>query len=123
MVKYRNTQTIDLGNKVIYPGNTLEVIKLKRPWKAGGKYLLKYYVPELEYYLSKEELKNDFVKVQEYTKPILKTLLVLALYEAVKYFTEQYIIYHTQNDDVEVPSDFDINDHIHLNNLKAEVSD
>ncbi|UXV43638.1 transcriptional activator RinB [Staphylococcus simulans] len=37
--------------------------------------------------------------------------------------TEQYMIYRTQNDDVEAPADFDIHDHIHLNNLKAGVSD
>ncbi|PTJ15934.1 transcriptional regulator [Staphylococcus simulans] len=56
-------------------------------------------------------------------KPILKLILTLTLYEAAKYITEQYIIYRTQNDDVEAPADFDINDHIHLNDLKAEVSD
>lgn len=56
-------------------------------------------------------------------KPILKLILTLALYEAGKYITEQYIIYRTQNDDVEAPADFNINDHIHLNDLKAEVSD
>ncbi|UXV43655.1 transcriptional activator RinB [Staphylococcus simulans] len=50
-------------------------------------------------------------------------ILTLTLYEAAKYITEQYMIYRTQNDDVEAPSDFDIHDHIHLNNLKAEVSD
>ncbi|MCD8914254.1 transcriptional activator RinB [Staphylococcus simulans] len=37
--------------------------------------------------------------------------------------TEQLIIHATQNDEVEAPADFDINDHIHLNDLKAEVSD
>ena len=56
-------------------------------------------------------------------KPILKLILTLTLYEAAKYITEQYIIYRTQNDDVEAPADFDINDHIHLINLKAEVSE
>ncbi|PTJ01823.1 transcriptional regulator [Staphylococcus simulans] len=56
-------------------------------------------------------------------KPIIKIILTLTLYEAAKYITEQYIIYATQNDDVEAPADFDINDHIHLNDLKAEVSD
>lgn len=55
-------------------------------------------------------------------KTILKIILTLTLYEAVKYLTEQYIIYATQNDDVEAPADFNVNDHIHLNDLKAEVS-
>lgn len=56
-------------------------------------------------------------------KPILKLILTLTLYETAKYITEQLIIYATQSDNVEAPADFDINDHIHLNNLKAEVSD
>ena len=56
-------------------------------------------------------------------KTIFKIILTLTLYEAAKYIIEQLIIYRTQNDEVEVPSDFNINDHIHLINLKAEVSD
>ncbi|OFJ75086.1 transcriptional activator RinB [Staphylococcus sp. HMSC056G08] len=56
-------------------------------------------------------------------KPILKLILTLTLYETAKYITEQLIVHVTQNDDVEVPADFDIHDHIHLNDLKAEVSD
>lgn len=56
-------------------------------------------------------------------KQILKLLLTLVLYEAAKYITEQLIIHATQNDDVEAPKDFNIDDHIHLNDLKAEVSD
>ncbi|UXR52088.1 transcriptional activator RinB [Staphylococcus simulans] len=56
-------------------------------------------------------------------KTICKIILTLTLYEAAKYITEQLIIRATQNDDVEAPADFDIHDHIHLNNLKAEVSD
>lgn len=51
-------------------------------------------------------------------KTLFKIILTLTLYEAVKYFTEQYIIYRTQNDDVEVPTDFNINDHIHLNGVR-----
>ncbi|PTJ91683.1 transcriptional regulator [Staphylococcus simulans] len=56
-------------------------------------------------------------------KPILKLILTLTLYEAAKRITEQLIIHATQNDDVEAPADFNINNHKHLNNLKAEVSD
>ncbi|PTJ29933.1 transcriptional activator RinB [Staphylococcus simulans] len=56
-------------------------------------------------------------------KTLLKIILTLMLYEAAKYITEQLIIYETQNDDVEAPADFNINDHIHLNDLKAKVSE
>lgn len=55
-------------------------------------------------------------------KSTLKIIATIALYEAAKYITEQLIIHATQNDDVEAPADFDIHDHIHLDNLKAEVS-
>lgn len=56
-------------------------------------------------------------------KPILKLILTLTLYETAKYITEQLIIHATQNDEVEAPADFNIDDHIHLNDLKAEVSE
>lgn len=56
-------------------------------------------------------------------KTILKIILTLTVYETAKYITEQLIIYRTKNDDVEAPADFDMHDHIHLNDLKAEVSD
>ncbi|PTJ26012.1 transcriptional regulator [Staphylococcus simulans] len=56
-------------------------------------------------------------------KNVFKIILTLTLYEATKYITEQFIIRVTQNDDVEAPADFDIHDHIHLENLKAEVSE
>ncbi|RZI03052.1 transcriptional regulator [Staphylococcus condimenti] len=56
-------------------------------------------------------------------KQILKLILTLTLYETAKYITEQLIICRTQNDDMEAPKDFDINDHVHLNNIKAEVSE
>lgn len=49
-------------------------------------------------------------------KTIFKIILTLTLYETAKYITEQYMIYRTQNDNVEAPADFNINDHIHLNN-------
>ncbi|MBA8777724.1 transcriptional regulator [Staphylococcus schleiferi subsp. coagulans] len=49
--------------------------------------------------------------------------MTLALYELGKYLTEQLIIVLTANDSVEAPNDFCIDDHIHLNNFKAEVSE
>lgn len=56
-------------------------------------------------------------------KNIFKLILTLTLYETAKYITEQLIIHRTQNDDVEAPADFEIHDHIHLNDFKAEVSE
>ena len=56
-------------------------------------------------------------------KHIVKPLFLIAMYELGKYLGEQLIIYANRNDDVEAPKDFNIDNHIHLNNIKAEVSE
>ncbi|MBA8772110.1 transcriptional activator RinB [Staphylococcus coagulans] len=56
-------------------------------------------------------------------KRTINLLITLALYELGKYLTEQLIIVLTANDSVEAPNDFCIDDHIHLNGIKAEVSE
>lgn len=55
-------------------------------------------------------------------KRLLKIWFTITIYELIKYITNQLIIKVQANDDVEAPADFDIHDHIHLDNLKAEVS-
>ncbi|QHW36641.1 transcriptional regulator [Staphylococcus ursi] len=54
---------------------------------------------------------------------MLKILFYIAMYELGKYMTEQILIKCISNNDVEALKDFTQNDHIHLNNFKAEVSD
>ncbi|WP_353452850.1 transcriptional activator RinB [Staphylococcus coagulans] len=56
-------------------------------------------------------------------KRIINLLITLALYELGKYLTEQVIVMLTANDSVEAPNDFYIDDHAHLNSIKAEVSE
>lgn len=42
-------------------------------------------------------------------KPILKTLLILTVYELTKYVTEQIIVYIQANDDIDhTPMDYEI---------------
>ncbi|MGS4200446.1 transcriptional activator RinB [Staphylococcus pseudintermedius] len=53
-------------------------------------------------------------------KRAINLLVTLALYELGKYLTEQLIIILTANDDIDT---FNLQDHIDLNNLRAEVSD
>lgn len=48
---------------------------------------------------------------------ILKTLLIITLYELSKYVTNQIIIRLTANDDVDAPCDYDINSHADLNGV------
>ncbi|MCD8920911.1 transcriptional activator RinB [Staphylococcus gallinarum] len=49
---------------------------------------------------------------------ILKTLTIIALYELSKYITEQLIIRLQASDEVDmIPKDFNLYDHIHLNEV------
>ncbi|CAC8001917.1 transcriptional activator rinb-like protein [Staphylococcus aureus] len=55
-------------------------------------------------------------------KEILRLLFLLAMYELGKYVTEQVYIMMTDNNDVEVPSDFaKLSDQSDL--MRAEVSE
>ncbi|MFB3175120.1 transcriptional regulator [Staphylococcus pseudintermedius] len=54
-------------------------------------------------------------------KRTINLLVTLALYELGKYLTEQLIIILTSVDDIDMT--FADCDHIHLNNLRAEVTD
>lgn len=60
-------------------------------------------------------------------KHLIKNVLLIAVsiitWELGKEAAYRMIINATANDDVEVPVDFNIEDHIHLNDIKAEVSD
>lgn len=53
-------------------------------------------------------------------KRTINLLVTLALYELGKHLTEQLIIILTANDEVDT---FNLQDHIDLNNLRAEVTD
>ncbi|GAB0301949.1 transcriptional activator RinB [Staphylococcus pseudintermedius] len=53
-------------------------------------------------------------------KRTINLLITLALYELGTYLTEQAIIILTANDDVDT---FNLQDHIDLNDIRAEVTD
>lgn len=61
--------------------------------------------------------------MKNFTHKLIRNLLIIAAWELGKYLGEQLVIYTNRNDEVDVPADFNIDDHKHLNNLKAEVSD
>ncbi|PCF54099.1 transcriptional regulator [Staphylococcus delphini] len=54
-------------------------------------------------------------------KRIAKLIVTLASYELIKYLTEQAIIVLTSVDDIDMT--FADCDHMHLNNIRAEVTD
>nr|WP_259335673.1 transcriptional activator RinB [Staphylococcus gallinarum] len=66
-------------------------------------------------------MKDNFTKgtyKSETPNRLLKTLTIIFLYELSKYITEQVIIRLQANDDVDDPRDFNIYDHIHLNEVR-----
>lgn len=48
---------------------------------------------------------------------ILKTLLIITLYELSKYVTNEIIIRLTANDEIDAPCDYDIDSHADLNGV------
>ena len=61
--------------------------------------------------------------MKNFTHKLIRNLLIIAAWELGKYLGEQLVIYTNRNDEVDVPTDFNIDDHKHLNNIKAEVSE
>ncbi|MBA8773124.1 transcriptional regulator [Staphylococcus schleiferi subsp. coagulans] len=53
-------------------------------------------------------------------KRTINLLITLALYELGKYLMEQVIIMLTASDDIDKFNEYD---HMHLNNMRAEVSE
>ena len=54
-------------------------------------------------------------------KHISKLIFTLAMYELGKWIGRELYYKLAANDEVEVPKDFDVKDHIHLNELWKEV--
>ena len=61
--------------------------------------------------------------MKNFKHTLIRNLLIIGAWELGKYLGEQLVIYTNRNDYVEAPADFNIDDHIHLNDLKAEVSE
>ncbi|PTJ39462.1 transcriptional activator RinB [Staphylococcus simulans] len=56
--------------------------------------------------------------MKQFIKSILLVAISVITWELGKETANRVMIYRTQNDEVEVPSDFNINDHIHLNGVR-----
>ena len=70
------------------------------------------------------ESKEKAMKIYEedkMIKRILKIWFTIAMYELGKWIGRELYFMITANDDVEVPKDFDEDDHAHLNGLWKEV--
>ena len=55
--------------------------------------------------------------MKNFTHKLIRNLLIIAAWELGKYLGEQLVIYTERNDEVDVPIDFNILDHKHLNEV------
>lgn len=107
MTKYMLKEPGNVGDNIAMPGDIFEIKKLKHPVKF--KHLdekLEYAVIGEDELLSKKHLKDNFTKgtyKSETPKRILKTLLIVALYELSKEITYEIIVRNQANDMVEQP--------------------
>ena len=123
MAKYMVKERFVKNHTIYEVGEIFELIKLPKP---VDKYKEKcHYVFERDgfhRFFTKQDVRKCFAKVRK-SNPFIRNLLIIAAWELGKYLGEQLIIYANRNDEVEAPSDFNIDDRVHLNNIKAEVSE
>jgi hypothetical protein len=103
----------NVGDTVRFPGEVFEIKRLKHSVKLKGmNETFKYIVVGEDELLSKKSLKARFTKgtyKSETPKRILKTLLIIFLYELSKYVTTEILIKLTANDAVDkAPMDYEI---------------
>lgn len=106
MTKYTLKEPYDIGDAMVMPGDMFEIKKLKHPVTLSG---IKFKYKEIEtgaLFKDKKSLKERFTKgtyKSETPKRIIKTLLIIALYELSKYVTNEIIIKLTANDEIDTP--------------------
>ena len=115
MTKYMLKQPSNIGYNIAMPGDIFEIKKLKHAVKFKNlDEKLEYAVIGEDELLSKKHLKDNFTKgtyKSETPKRILKTLLIIFLYELSKYVTNAIIIKLQANDAVEqYPIDYEVSE-------------
>lgn len=55
--------------------------------------------------------------MKNFKHTLIRNLLIIAAWELGKFIGEQLVIYTERNDDVDIPLDFNIDDHKHLNEV------
>lgn len=94
MTKYVAKNNLNIGFIDVMPGEILEIKKLKHPTVIENK-KYHYYNEYNEHFMSKQFIKDNFTKgtyKSETPKRILKTLLIIAVYELSKYVTNEIIV-------------------------------
>ncbi|WP_039067673.1 transcriptional activator RinB [Staphylococcus shinii] len=102
---------VSVGDRDDGPGKIYEVKKLKHPVILGDK-KHKYIEVNTQHFMTKKFIKDNFTKgtyKSETPKRVLKTLMVICLYELSKYVTNEILIKLTANDAVDqAPMDYEI---------------
>ncbi|OEK64373.1 hypothetical protein AST00_10700 [Staphylococcus equorum] len=112
MTKYMPKKPMTLGfDEGAMPGDVFDIKKLKHPVVMGGK-KHKYIEVNTQHFMSKKFIKDNFTKgtyKSDAPKRILKTLLIIAVYELSKYVTNEIITRRQANDAVDqYPMDYEV---------------
>ncbi|WP_245338844.1 transcriptional activator RinB [Staphylococcus sp. GDX8P107P-1] len=110
MAKYMAKKPMQLGYEdLVGPGDVIEIKKLKHPVVINGK-KHKYIEVNTQHFMNKKFIKDNFTKgtyKSETPNRLLKTLLIIALFELSKYVTNEIIIKLQANDDIDQPKDYE----------------
>lgn len=110
MTKYMPKKPITLGfDEGAMPGDVFDIKKLKHPVVMGGK-KHKYIEVNTQHFMNKKFIKDKFTKgtyKSETPKRVLKTLLIITLYELSKYVTNEILIKLSANDEIDQPKDYE----------------
>lgn len=107
-------------NENYLPGDIVDIKKMKNPiiLKNGKKF--NYKETNTNALMSRECIKKHFKKgdyKNGVINHILQIFITLMMYELGKWIGRELYYKLTANDEVEVPKDFDENDHAHLNGI------
>ncbi|MEB8121795.1 hypothetical protein NGH46_06645 [Staphylococcus xylosus] len=114
MTKYMSKKPMTLGfDEGTMPGDVFDIKKLKHPVVMGGK-KHKYIEVNTQHFMNKKFIKDNFTKgtyKSETPKRVLKTLLIITLYELSKYVTNEIIKRRQANDTVDkYPMDYEVSE-------------
>lgn len=112
MTKYMAKKPMQLGYEdLVGPGDIMEIKKLKHPVILGDK-KHKYIEVNTQHFMNKKFIKDNFTKgtyKSETPKRVLKTLLIIFLYELSKEITYEIICRKQTNDVVDKsPKDYEV---------------
>lgn len=111
MTKYMLKQPGYVGDSIAMPGEVFEIKKLKHSIQFKNKdEKFKYIVVGEDELLTTMSLKERFTKgtyKSDAPKRILKTLLIITLYELSKYVTNEILIKLQANDEIDQPKDYE----------------